>query len=181
MQAIIVCNFKENLSSRAKEMAKKTNFGPNLVLLSPNSDRQFLFSKIWLRQSLDIMVSYHHVQCQKKFMIQSWEKLVTYGRTNWQTGDESDFIRSCPTKVKRPLVWTSWFRQIVRTIHLLNKRLCLKPNIDHDVIEQLSIKFILLYFVSYGIINMWQKVYCVMHIHEKNCQCKQEIIGLSVE
>ena len=26
----------------------------------------FFSSKIWLRQSLDIMVSYHHVQYQKK-------------------------------------------------------------------------------------------------------------------
>ena len=26
----------------------------------------FFFSKIWLRQSLDIMVSYHHVQYKKK-------------------------------------------------------------------------------------------------------------------
>ena len=32
---------------------------------------KFFFSKIWLRQSLDIMVSYHHVQYQKKLMIQS--------------------------------------------------------------------------------------------------------------
>ena len=37
----------------------------------------FFFSKIWLRQSLDIMASYHHVQYQKKLMIQSWENLVT--------------------------------------------------------------------------------------------------------
>ena len=66
-------------------------------------------------------------------------------------------------------------------MHVLNKRLCVKPNILQDVVEQLSIKFILLYFVSYGIINTWQKVYCVMHIREKTCQCKQEIIGLSVE
>ena len=27
--------------------------------------------KIWLRQSLDIIVSYHHVQYQKKLMTQS--------------------------------------------------------------------------------------------------------------
>ena len=33
--------------------------------------RFFFSSKIWLRQSLDIMVSYHHVQYQGKLMIQS--------------------------------------------------------------------------------------------------------------
>ena len=40
------------------------------------------FSKIWLRQSLDLMLSYHHVQYQEKLMIQSWENLVTDGRTD---------------------------------------------------------------------------------------------------
>ena len=34
-------------------MAKKPSFEPNFGLF---------FSKIWLRQLLDIMVSYHHVQ-----------------------------------------------------------------------------------------------------------------------
>ena len=41
----------------------------------------FFFSKIWLLQSLDIMVSYHHVQYQKK-LIQSWQSLVPEGRTD---------------------------------------------------------------------------------------------------
>ena len=40
-----------------------SKFGPQIFF--------FFFSKIWLRQSLDIMVSYHHVQYQKKLMIQS--------------------------------------------------------------------------------------------------------------
>ena len=34
--------------------------------------------KIWIRQSLDIMLSYHHVQYQKK-IIQSRENLVRDG------------------------------------------------------------------------------------------------------
>ena len=45
----------------------------------------FFFSKIWFRQSLDIMDSYHHVQYQIKIMIQPWENLVTDGRTDRQT------------------------------------------------------------------------------------------------
>ena len=36
-------------------------------LFGPNSGSQ----QFWLRQSLDIMVSNHHVQYQKKLMIQS--------------------------------------------------------------------------------------------------------------
>ena len=42
----------------------------------------FFFSKIWYRQSLDIMVSYHHVQYQKKLTIQSWGHLGMDGRTD---------------------------------------------------------------------------------------------------
>ena len=66
----------------------------------PKFGQQF-FSKIWPRQSLDIMFSYHLVQYPEKQKIQSSENLVT-GRTdgrmdrqidqpNRQT-DESDFI-----------------------------------------------------------------------------------------
>ena len=56
-----------------EENSKKPIFGPILVHLAQNSGHQFffLFSKIWLRQSLDIMVNYHHVQSQKQLMIQS--------------------------------------------------------------------------------------------------------------
>ena len=39
---------------------QKPHFGPDLGSLRPNSGRQFFFfSKIWLCQSLDIMVSYY--------------------------------------------------------------------------------------------------------------------------
>ena len=73
----------------------------------------FSSSKIWFRQSLDIIVSYHHVQYQKKPVIQSWENLVTDGRTNGRTDgqtdrptdqlmSESDFRVRCPTNVDRP-------------------------------------------------------------------------------
>ena len=67
----------------------------------PVTNFLFFFSKIWLRQSLDIMVSNHDAQYQKKLMIQSWESLVTDGRTDEQT-DDSDFIGRSPTNVERP-------------------------------------------------------------------------------
>ena len=54
---------------QTQENGKKPHFGPNLGPLDPNSGRQILFSKIWL--SLDIMISQHDVQYQKKLMIQS--------------------------------------------------------------------------------------------------------------
>ena len=48
---------------QTQENGEKPNFGPDLGQLGPNSDRQFFFffSKLWLRQSLDIMVSYHYI------------------------------------------------------------------------------------------------------------------------
>ena len=49
---------------------------------------------------MDIMVSYHHLQYQKKLLIQSWQNLVMDGRTDGQT-DESDFIGRSPTNVER--------------------------------------------------------------------------------
>ena len=47
---------------------EKPHFGPNLGMLGPNLGWQFFFffQKIWLHQSLDIMISYHHVQYQEK-------------------------------------------------------------------------------------------------------------------
>ena len=54
-------------------MAKKLVLGPILAHLAQIRAAIFFFffSKIWLRQSLDIMVSYHDLQYQKKLMIQS--------------------------------------------------------------------------------------------------------------
>ena len=55
---------------QTQENDKKPHFGSDLRLLGPNSSRQIYFSKIWLHQTLDIIVSYHHVQYQKKLTIQ---------------------------------------------------------------------------------------------------------------
>ena len=56
-----------------EENGKKTYFRPDFCSFGPKfwPTTFFLFSKIWLLQSLDIMVSYHHVQSQKQLMIQS--------------------------------------------------------------------------------------------------------------
>ena len=77
-------------------MAKNLNLGLILAHLAQIRVAEILFSKIWLRQSLDIIVSYHNVQYHKKLMIQFWENLVTDGQT-----DESDFIRRCLTNAER--------------------------------------------------------------------------------
>ena len=57
---------------------------------------------VWLRQSLFIMVIYHHVQYHKKLMIWSLENLVTDKPTDRQT-NECDFIERCPANVQRQI------------------------------------------------------------------------------
>ena len=51
------------------------------------------------------MLSYRHVQYQKKLMIQSCENLVTDRQTDGKADgqmEESDFIGQCPTNVEQP-------------------------------------------------------------------------------
>ena len=73
-----------------KKKKKKKKSDPVLARLAQDQtpkwkkklvSRFFFSSKIWLRQSLDIMVSYHHVKYLKKLTIQSWENLVTDEQT----------------------------------------------------------------------------------------------------
>ena len=63
--------FRGKLINQTCENSKKPSFGPDFGPFGPNFSHQNLFSKIWLCQSLDIMVSYHRVQYQKKLMIES--------------------------------------------------------------------------------------------------------------
>ena len=51
--------FQEQLKIQTQENGEKPQFGADIDPLGPG--RQNFFSKTWLRQSLDIMVSYHHV------------------------------------------------------------------------------------------------------------------------
>ena len=73
---------------QTQENGKKTHFGPDLGQLDQNSDQGNFFSKIWLCQSLDIMIFYHHVQYQKNIMIQSWKKRPTGESTRCTTSKE---------------------------------------------------------------------------------------------
>ena len=69
---------------QTQKIGKKPHFGLDLGLLGPNSDQQFFLKKIWLHQSLDIIVIYRHVQHQKKLIFQSYENLVTDGQIDGQ-------------------------------------------------------------------------------------------------
>ena len=64
-------------------MAKK------LVSAETKFGRKIFFSKIWPCQSLDIMVSYHHVQYQKKTNETILRK-HSGGRTEGQTDRRTD-------------------------------------------------------------------------------------------
>ena len=81
---------------------RNNSFDTDLDPLGPNLSRQF--SRIWLSQSLDIMVSYHYVKYQKKLVIQYRENLVTDGRTSGRQMEEVDFKGRCSTDVERPTV-----------------------------------------------------------------------------
>ena len=56
---------------QTQENGEKPHFGPNLGPFDQNSSYNFFFFKILLCQSLDVVINYHHVQYQKKLMIQS--------------------------------------------------------------------------------------------------------------
>ena len=64
---------------------EKPSFGTNFGLFGPNLGHQLFYKKFCLRQLLDIMVSYHHVQYQKKIIIQFRKNLVMDGQTERQT------------------------------------------------------------------------------------------------
>ena len=89
-------------------MAKNLLLGAILAHLAQIQDANFFFSssKIWLHQLLDIKVSYHHVQYQKKTNDPVLRK-PSDRRTDGQA-QESDFIGRCPTNRNQQEVIQSW-------------------------------------------------------------------------
>ena len=77
--------FQGKLMNQIWENSKKPYFEPDFGPFVPNLRHHFFLKKIWLRHSLYIMVSYHHIQYQKQLTIQSWENLVMDG---WNDGRE---------------------------------------------------------------------------------------------
>ena len=85
---------------QTKENGEKPHFGPDFWAQWSEIRTAKFLKKIWLRQSLDIMVSYHHGKYQEKLKIQTWENLVKDRQTDGRT-DESEFIGCCRTGLKR--------------------------------------------------------------------------------
>ena len=74
-------------------MAKNLVLG---LILTHLAQKCFFLSKIWLRQSLNVMVRYHHVQYQKKTNDPILRKLSpggTDGQTDRQTDRQELFHR----------------------------------------------------------------------------------------
>ena len=111
-------------------MGRKPSFGPDFGPFGTNSGGQNVFSKIWLRQLLDVMVNYHHVQHKKKIMI-NLER-----RTDRET-DKSDFIRRCPSNVGRQ---KTNIRNRARKVDEKNRVICLVSFIPSRVIVLKSSK-----------------------------------------
>ena len=86
--------FQVKLMNQTWENGKKPSFEPDFGPYGPNSGHQIFFSKIWLAQSLDILVSYYHVQYQKKPIVQYWENLVTDRQTDGRTNGAEWFHRT---------------------------------------------------------------------------------------
>ena len=80
--------FQGKLMIQTQEDGENPHFGPDLDLLRPNSGHE-IFSKIWLCQSLDIMISYHYVQYKKKTKGPILRKLSD-GRTDGRTDRWTD-------------------------------------------------------------------------------------------
>ena len=81
-------------------MAKNSVLG-QFWLIRPKFGPPFFFFKNLGASVTRYMVSYNHVQYQKKLKIQSWEILAIDWQTDGQT-EESDFIGRCPTNMERP-------------------------------------------------------------------------------
>ena len=58
--------FQGKLTMQTGKNGENSNFGPDFGSFDTNLGHQTICPKICLRQSLDIIVSYHYVQYQKK-------------------------------------------------------------------------------------------------------------------
>ena len=92
--------FQGKLMNQTLENGKKTSFKPIIGPFGRNLGSQ----NIWLHQSQGIMVSYHHVQDQKKtndpILIKQSDKQTHRGQRDRQT---SDFIGRCLTNFKHTI------------------------------------------------------------------------------
>ena len=105
--------FQGNLMKQTWENTKNLVLGLILVHLAQIWAIKICFSKIWLCQSLAIMISYHHGQYQKKLITQSLENLVTDGRIDGQE-EGSDFIGCSRTNVERPTIKNRLFKKYLK-------------------------------------------------------------------
>ena len=79
-------------------MAKNLVLGLILAHLAQTHAAKNFFSKNLLHQSLDVMVSYHHVKYQKKTILRKLsDGWTTYGQMDRPQINKGDFIGCCLT------------------------------------------------------------------------------------
>ena len=97
--------FHRKLVNQTWENGEKPSSGPGFNPFGPNSGCKFFF------KYLALSVTRYHGQLswstisESNLMMQSWENLVTDGRTDGQADkqmDESDFRGRSPTNIERP-------------------------------------------------------------------------------
>ena len=76
--------FQGKLMNQTQKMAKSLVLGPILAHLAQIQAAKYFFN-ILASSVTNVMVSCHLVKYQKKLAIQSWENLVTDGRTGRRT------------------------------------------------------------------------------------------------
>ena len=141
---------------------RQTSFWAWFRPLGPKFGMSIFFWKTWFRQSLDIMVSYHHI-FRKKLKRKSWENLVTDGLTD----GKSDFIGRCSTNVERSimtkLTCAEFFLQNWRIFNVLRK-----PCFQRHYKENFGLKKV---EQCFHILNQWN---CAFHyftrVWTKKCQ-----------
>ena len=91
--------------AETQKNSEKPNFGPDLGPLDPNSAQDTFFSKIWLRQSLDIMVAMYNIKKTNDPILRKRSDGRTDEQTDGQTDrrTKSDFIGLCLTNIERPI------------------------------------------------------------------------------
>ena len=83
--------FQGKLKIQTQGNGKKPHFGPNLGPLDPNSGGQFFLQNLASSVTIDIMVSYHHVQYLKKtndLILRKFSDRRADGQTDRQTDDQ---------------------------------------------------------------------------------------------
>ena len=87
-----------------RKSQKKTNFGPNFGLFTPNLGLQNFFGEFYIEESLNIVLGYYPMQFKRKLMNQT---LKNCKKTNFRPNFGPSAQNLCPKKFFVRFTWTS--------------------------------------------------------------------------